>query len=397
MRTWAAAVLVVLLCPAVAGAAPRDVTLPDPHVGLTPQPPLSGGGGGLVVVPRTGRTHERVAVGVDATGRPVRITVDQRIELVRPGDYSFFVPGPVLDVRAPAGSRVQPGLLDQAIVWQGFSPGRRTLAARASLDVAKAAPFLPLAVELQTLIDGRPLAPGERRSGRLETVLTIRNRTAARAQVVRGTGSPAALAAFLDGTRRRIDRGLLAGTTTVAARVVPATVTVAAPLRLTGTLELSASARDVNVQGGRRVGRKVEFGGTVGDALTVRVSARVEQASAPRLELSASPQPLAALEPPGRGTWRAALTSGRVGRARLFDDAVAAMLRLARANQYAEFLASPGIPERATTVYSYTTSNVASVVAAPAPPPEDGGLSTLVTVALAVAGLGAAVVLWAYL
>jgi hypothetical protein len=397
MRACAAIVLAVLACPAVAGAAVRDATLPDAHVRLTPQPPLAGGGGGPAIVPRTNRTHERIAVGVDATGRPVRITVAQRIELVRPGDYSFFVPGPVLDVQAPTGARVQPGLLDGAIVWQGFSPGRRTLAARATLDVAKAAPFLPLVVELRTLVDGRPLAAGERRSGRLETVLTIRNRSAARVRAARGTGSPAALAAFLDATRRRLDRGQPAGTTTVPARVVPATVTVAAPFGVVGTLELPASARDVRVQGGRRVGRRVRFDGTLGDALTVRASGRVEQAGVPRLAMSASPSPLAALEPPGGGTWRAALASGRVGRARLFDDAVGAMLRLARVNQYAEFLDSPGVPEKATAVYSYRTSNLASAAPAPAPQPEDGGLSTLVTVALAVAGLGGAVVLWAYL
>ena len=396
MRAWPAAVLAMLACPMVAAAATRDVTLADPHVPLTPQPPLVGGGGGLSVVPRTGRTSERVAVGVDMTGRPVRIVVVQRIELVRPGDYSFYVPAPVLDVRAPAGARVQPGLLDQAVVWQGFSPGRRTLAARASLDVAKAARFLPLAVDLQTLVDGRPLQPGEQRSGRLETVLTVRNRTATRVPALRGTGSPVRLAAFLDETRRRLDRRVLTTTTTVPARAVPASLTVAAPFAVTGTLELPASARDVRVQGGTRVGRKIQFRGTVGEPLTVRVSAGVDRAAGPQLALLASPQRRAALTPPGGGTWRAALASGRLERARIFDAAVVAMLQFARANQYAEFLDSPGVPEKATAVYSYATSAVASVKPAQAPASDDG-VSTLVTVALAVAGLGAVVVVWAYL
>ena len=189
----------------------------------------------------------------------------------------------------------------------------------------------------------------------------------------------------------------MTATTTVPAEARPATLTAAAPLRVTGALELPPSARDIQVQGGTRVGRKVEFGGRLGGPLTVRVSADVDRATAPRLALSASPQPLAALEPPGGGTWRAALASGRIESARVLDAAVAAMLRLARANQYSEFLDGPGPPEKASAVYSYVTSSVASVTPAPAQAPEDDTVSALVTVVLAVAGLGAAVVLWAHL
>ena len=48
---------------------------------------------------------------------------------------------------------------------------------RATLAPRKIAGYLPLRVRLQTLVDGRPLAAGERRSGDLSLALTLENAT----------------------------------------------------------------------------------------------------------------------------------------------------------------------------------------------------------------------------
>ncbi len=348
-------------------------------------------------MPRTGRTDEVVVVGIDATGKPVRIAVDQSIVLLGHGDYAFSVPGPVLDVRAPAGSRVQPGLLDRAIVWQGFSPGGRTLTARARLDPREAAPVLPLAVDVRTLVDGRPLAPGERASGELETVVRIRNRTAVRVATIGGTGSPAQLAQVLDSARRRLATRSRIAPVFVVGSPRRATRTVDVPFRVAGTLVLPPPATVVSVQGGTATGDRVRFAGTAG-TITLRVRARVANAAAPRLELSAVPvRDVAGLRPPGGGTWRAAVAAGRAGGRRMLRTAVGAMLGLARLNQYSAFLATPGTYEQTRARYEYTTA--ASVAtAAPAAPSDGGGAAaTLVTIALSLLGAGAAVVLWAYL
>ena len=84
-------------------------------------------------------SDQRVLVGIDATGKPITIAVVQRLTLHKLGDYSFAVPGPIADVEAAAGSASEPGLRHDAILWAGFSPGNKTLAARATLRVPPAA------------------------------------------------------------------------------------------------------------------------------------------------------------------------------------------------------------------------------------------------------------------
>jgi hypothetical protein len=395
-RRLGAAVIGALACAPSALAAQGQVVLPDPNVRLTAAPPLAGGSAGFTRVPRTGRTNEVVLVGIDGAGKPSRVAVDQTIELLGKGDYTFSVPGPVRDVTAPAGARVQPGLLDQAIVWQGFSPGGRTLAAHAALDPAAAGRYLPLAVGVRTLVDGRPLAAGEHRSGLLETVVTIRNRTAARVATFAGTGSPAQLARVLDSVRGRLATRSRVVPALVDVQPHPTTRTVDLPLRVAGSLVLPPSATGVSVDGGTVDGGRVHFAGTAG-ALTLRVRARVADAAAPKLELTAVPvRGVAGLRPPGGGTWRAYVAAGHGDGRRMLDTAVGTMLRLARLNQYSAFLATPGTYEQTRARYEYATA--AAPVVATAPMSSGGGATAaVVTALLALAGLGAAVVLWAHL
>jgi hypothetical protein len=391
----AGALVALAWAPAVL-AAQGQVVLPDPSVRLTAAPPLVGGSAGFARVPRTGRTNEVVLVGIDGGGRPARVAVEQTIELLGKGDYTFSVPGPVRDVQAPAGARVQPGLLDQAIVWQGFSPGRRTLAARATLDPAAAGRYLPLAVGVRTLVDGRPLAPGERRSGLLETVVTIRNRTAARAATFAGTGSPAQLARVLDSARARLATRSRVVPALVDGQPHPTTRTVDLPLRVAGSLVLPSSATGVSAEGGTVERARVRFAGTAG-ALTLRVRARVTDGGAPKLVLTAVPvRDVAGLRPPSGGTWRAYVAAGHADGRRMLDTAVGTMLRLARLNQYSAFLATPGTYEQTRARYEFATV-AETVAAAPASSSGDSSAAAVVTALLALAGIGAAVVLWAHL
>ena len=78
-------------------------------------------------------TNERVRVRVDRTGRPFAIGVDQRLVVLGKGDYVFSIPAPVRDVVAGRGSESTPGQRLATIVWSGFNPGRKVLAANARL------------------------------------------------------------------------------------------------------------------------------------------------------------------------------------------------------------------------------------------------------------------------
>jgi hypothetical protein len=377
---FAAAVLCALAFPALAAADNRQVALPDPHVPLTAEPPLRGSSG-QARVPQPGRTHEVVRVGVDGTGRPVRVAVAQRIELRGVGDYEFTVPAPVRDVYAPAGSRVQPGLLDRAIVWQGFSPGHRDLVAIATLD-PRAAAALPLTVGVDT-----------KKSGENFTVtVELRNRTGTRVPTFAGRGDAAGLAAVLDGVRATLARGGQITPPLITADIRPAMVPVTARFVFRGELTLAPSVRNVRVVGGRLVGGHVVFTGKAG---TARVVVTGTGDPDPRVRVVAKPVRTVPA-PPGGGSWRKAVARGLADGRDLLTATVGTMLGLARANQYETFLATPSAPEQAAATYVYATAKLQ--VAAPARKPSGGGgIPTAVTVAAALLALAAATVAWAHL
>lgn len=78
--------------------------------------------------------HEVVHVGVGPDGTVRSVVVDQRLTVHGVGDFELVLPGPALDVTAPASASPQPGLRRGAVVWQGFSPGTKELVARVTLD-----------------------------------------------------------------------------------------------------------------------------------------------------------------------------------------------------------------------------------------------------------------------
>ena len=94
------------------------------------------------------RPREGVRHHVDATTRvrsrstrrdAVRRHRHQRLDVSQPGDYYFTIGAPVTDVAPAYGSQSTPGLRAATILWAGFNPGKRVLAARATLDPAAVA------------------------------------------------------------------------------------------------------------------------------------------------------------------------------------------------------------------------------------------------------------------
>ena len=143
-----------------------------------PLPSRSGLGGLETKLPGSATDDERITVGFDLSGRPDRVHVVQRLHLSGLGDFRFKVPGPAIDVSGLPGSEEQPGLRKGAVLWQGFSPGHRTLAAVLDLHPKLEGPRLPLAVHLDMTVAGRALRPGTPASGPFALTLRITNQSA---------------------------------------------------------------------------------------------------------------------------------------------------------------------------------------------------------------------------
>jgi len=332
------------------------VALPSPVQPLSPQPPL----GSAPIIETEGIFHRvgattRVRVRVDRDGRPFAVGATHRLAVRDPGDYSFIVPGPVLDVRAAPGSQSVPGQRRGAIVWAGFNASRKLLAANATLEPRAAGRVLPLRLEVGprtiTLVNATPIAAG----------------------VFTADAVAQPLARYLDQVRAAALAGRLipTGVADLTTRARPAHATVEAPLRVTGTV------------GGRRVATVLGDGRPL--AVTVprgdgQVALTVEPVAPTRL-----------LTPPGR-SWAASGLGGR----ELLARTNGALLRLARVHQYDAFLANPDPRGSTAATFVYRTGRPAASAAPPAATDESpSALTTALVVAATLAVLAAGVVVWA--
>jgi hypothetical protein len=354
-----------------AAAASIQILLPSVRTALTPGPPLGGGVTPAEVRFPPGMTGEqRVSVGIDATGKPVSLAVVQRLVLNKLGDYTFAVPGPFVDVEAAPGSDSEPGLRHDAILWSGFSSGKRTLAARATLRVAPSSKILPLRVSITR--EGEAL------------VVRGENVTSARGPVFVGPLSAQEASRALVETRRRLPF-LRAAPDLYAAVPRPPlsrSESIAAPLDVRGEL------------GG------VRFRYRLGDRGAMRFERRIPNApKGAKLRLTVTPvSPSRMLSPPGAATWFEAIRRGHVDRTRLLERVSRVRLTVARELQYQAFLANPDPNARSSAVYVYETA-MRRAITAPPPPRNDGGNGlwrAALLAALAVSGAVGLVVLWAH-
>jgi hypothetical protein len=301
-----------------------------------------------------------VAVDLDPSGRPVAVRAEQRLTISALGDYFFVVPAPLVSVAAAPGSATPPGQRAQGIVWQGFSPGRRTLAALVSLRRAAAAPVLPLRVQIV-------------RGG-----IRIANATAVSVLTYNAAVSRAEIVPVIHELRRAVGRNELPRPGSVVVPETPPTTRIRAEAVFA-------------VHGTLRFGRqRVRFAGRIGPGARRVLTVRTGRRERPKVDLVAVP----ALP---RELLRSA--PGRLDGRHLLALAYRAYLAIARGQQYTRFLAipDPTAPTSATFVYR-TAPLPVSVVHTTRP--GGGGLSTLTIVGLtvlALATLAALVVLWAHL
>jgi hypothetical protein len=364
-----------LIPPAVAASPPlRLVELPG--VEAVPQvPPLSPPQPPLVETARlrgTVSARERVVVGIDPGGTPTKVSVVQRLTVRALGDYAFFIPAPAESVATAEGSESQPGFRPNQIVWQGFSPRRKVLAAVVNLRLGGSVAALPIRIR----VSGAPVRPGP-----FELVLSLENATGTQVQTFTADAPESDVSAAVDALRAaaRIGRAVEGRAVRIRGTSTPTTIDVSAALALRGTVRFPAdSVRDVT---------PARFSGVVGGERrsTLRVTVRgvALRPAAPRLRVVAEPVADAALPPAS---------------ARTLDAAITAYLRYARTRQYLTFLANPDLRGPSRTTYVFETAAPERPAVGPGPEPsDDSGVPVPVIAAgLALLGLGL-VVLWAHL
>jgi hypothetical protein len=351
---------------AAPSSAAAPATLPSPFVPLADVPPLRASTA-LTETRFPGRlsSSQLVRVTIDSTGRPFRVVDVDRIVIARKGDYSFVVAAPVEDVRRTAGSGSEPGLRAGAVVWQGFSPRRRVVAASITLRTRVAVPALPLRVE----IDG--------------SAVQLVNATSAAATTVDAIIPAASLAGALDAAKAALEAGAPTPAPVVEATGAVRGVRLLArvPLKVRGTI--------------RYAGRPPRQVAAVLGAAPVRIDG---SGDLKELELSVSvPEPASVLRPPGARHWLDLASSGRLpGGRRGTRLAVNRLLAAALALQYRQFLPNPDLNGSTRSSYRY---ELAERVRAPLAARSDDGSGWLVPLALALALAGAlacALVLWAH-
>ncbi|HSD81431.1 MAG TPA: hypothetical protein VLB47_12235 [Solirubrobacteraceae bacterium] len=381
-RALPAAAAAALCLAGAAGAAPptQDVVLPGPVPYPTQSPPLVGRtaiSGGFTRYVFHIRSDQRVVVGVDEHGSPTSVRVRQRLDVGGRGDYQFGIAGPVEDMRRGPGSQSEPGLRADQVLWAGFSPGRKVLAADVTLRPRETAPFLPLRLELERIDDG--------------VTLTATNATPTPELEYAGTVRLAQLASLLDRTRR----SALAGERLTSAyatfhglvRQQREKAQIEAPLRVEGEL-----------RAGR--GEPVRFAGTLGDGRPLALRVRAAGSGAPHVRLTARPVPVELLlRPPGAPSWTAALKRRPQPAPSLLRRLLESRMRLVRADQYQAFLATPDADGRNRIVYVYESAKVPRRPAVTSVADQGGGsgpLVLLLAIGGAILGAAAALVAWAH-
>jgi hypothetical protein len=372
-----------------AGAAhPKVVSLPWPPTVLPKTPPLRPATTGVSMLSplfiRRVDNRERVVVGVDAEGKPQSIRVLHTIVLRRLGDYVFSVPAPVRSVVPGPGTGAPPGQRRNQILWQGFSPGRRTLAAWADLRVPESVGALPLRVRVETEVDGRPLAAGAKRSGDLTVTLTLTNATPVTARSYTAEPDAVSLRHVLDRIRAAIDQDLFAEGLNIGIRSRRTRVDerVAAPLRVVGTLRFAPGTAQLVGAPNGIVPVSGELDGLKRSQLRIVLHGRATNASPPKLRLRVSTGDI--VEPTAPSAARA-----------LLAHTIKLELAYARKRQFDQFLASPEPTGPSETTYVYRTAPKVTADAPPAPGNDDNTVAWILTgVAFALA-LPAATVIWA--
>jgi hypothetical protein len=383
----------------------RDAFLVDPSIDVI----LNGPKALETRLPGRVEDTEHVRIAMDLDGTPVEVAVEQRLVVHGLGDFSFRVPGPAIDVEALPGSESEPGLRRGAILWQGFSPGRKELGARMQLYPEQEVQRLPIEVELEMSVDGEPVDPDEPVNGPFELTIRVANRTGVPIPVADADADPGLLAPAMDAIFRSLQDGLRPEPGHDA---VPQAVAVNPPLGTVDTvlespllveaslgfepgsvegLEVSSDSDASMIRSDDSLSWTEQLGGGGPLEQTVTVTGTATDMELPSLRIGATTAlPEASLmEPPGPGTWTEAAAEGRAtdGRAML-RSAMETMWMTARTRQYDAYVGNPDRAGPAITEYEFVL-DPPEEQAAP-PPVAAGGVEPVGAVAMALGALGLA-------
>ncbi|HVE97786.1 MAG TPA: hypothetical protein VNA12_01245 [Mycobacteriales bacterium] len=380
-RRTATAVLlsgvVVAAGPATAQVPSGELVLPKPvgEIPLVAPEVVTPERRRTTFVPGPVRDDERIEVAVAPDGTPAAVVVTQRLELTGTGDFAIRERGPALRVSALEGTTA-PIIQRGTVVWQGFVPGRRLLAARLTLDPAREALLLPLRLELSwTAPDGAPIAAGGAVPGPGRLVVRLANQTARPESLPAGVARTSDLVPLLDRLR---EAAAVASTAPppAAGRGLPLrvpadgvgtrTAVVAAPLRVTGSVRVrGASGVEVSGAGARALpsGDGADVAGVLHG--TTEVVLEVPGSGALEVDLTVVPAlDPRRLEPPGRvpswAAWAAA-SPDEAARRTATDVLVEAAAAAARADEVAPYLGHPG-PGPTSTQFRYRLAPAPRVV-----------------------------------
>ncbi len=335
-------------------------------------------------VPGQVTNDETVRVGVGPDGGVRVVTADQRLQLHGQGDYAIRERGPARS--AVSLSQEPPPVTRRgAVVWQGFSPGRRDLGARLTLDPLIEAQHLPLTVKVTfTGTDGgtSALSGGGGIPAAGTVRVTLSNVTSQPAELPTASDvAPAAVAGPLDralAVARHPGAGRLPSTDSglprhlavrSAARVQAAQ---AVPLRVRGALRVTGTAATVTGPATSPSAGGAAFAGTLGGVNgTAEVTFAVQVAGPGTLALdltatnALNPSELA--PPRGFATWRAWAAAGppQQERKAALDLLVEVAATGARASSYSPYLGADLAGTGSTTfVYGFAPAVRQAVAAA---------------------------------
>jgi hypothetical protein len=383
----------------------RDAFLVDPSIDVI----LNGPKALETRLPGRVEDTEHVRIAMDLDGTPVEVVVEQRLVVHGLGDFSFRVPGPARDVEALPGSESEPGLRRGAILWQGFSPGRKELGARMELHPDQEVQRLPIEVGLSLTVDGQPVDTDQPVSGPFELTVHVANRTGVPIPVADADAEPGLLAPAMDAIFRSLQEGLRPEP---GHNAVPQVVTVNPPLGTVDTelespievlvdlgfepgtvegLEMTSDVPTAATWGDDALSWSQQLGGGGPLEHTVTVTGTATGMPLPSLRIGATTAlPKASLmKPPGPGTWTEAAAEGLAtdGRAML-RSAMETMWMTARTRQYDAYVGNPDRAGPATTEYEFVLDPPEERIEAP--PVATGGVEPIGVAAMALGALGLA-------
>ena len=393
----------------VAAARAEVGQLPDPSLAVSGSPPYNPGFFvGETRNPGRVTSREHVDVRLDTDGAIQTVAVTQRLAVQGVGDIVFNIPAPATTVIPLPSSQSTPGLRSHSIVWLGFSPGFKLLAARVKLRVLDISPILPFRIRSETRVGGRALVGKERRSGPVRIDVQVTDVAHTLAHTFGGRANATDVARKLDEAwaALRHNQSPPAAPVTIAGRLSSQLTAVRALFSIRGELTVPGQFDSVRVTGGRIVDRsplRIRFTSLLGrEQKVLQIVARgtARSAGSPVLRLVARPAAeVEALVPPGRVGWLDALRRGFVpsdGR-KLLALAIQRLSNAGYTRQFETFLASPDLAGSSSTTYVFRTAPVAPVRIIPAAPKSNGESAlTIAGIAIAILAAGSLVVWWAH-